>query len=230
MKLNKRQTDILNLVNQKQRVTVGFLAKTLFFSEMTIRRDLTKMEREGYLKRYHGGALSMSQIGQYPIEQRMCINEKEKRDMAKCAEKYLCDNQTIFLPGCSTCAYLLPFLKNYKDLHIITNSVEFLTVLSEMGIRSTISGGEYYAPDKILIGGVAEKFLRSVNYDVAFLSCDGIDEDGTVSVEREDSAALVSISFENAKKRIIIADHSKLNIRCKYNICNTDEADDIIML
>jgi len=230
MKLNKRQTDILNLVNQKQRVTVGFLAKALFFSEMTIRRDLTKMEHEGYLKRYHGGAVSMLQTGQYPIEQRMCINEKEKRNMAKCAEKYLCDNQTIFLPGCSTCAYLIPFLKNYKDLHIITNSVEFLTILSEMRIRCTICGGEYYATDKILVGREAENFLHSINYDIAFLSCDGIDADGTVSVEREDSAALVSISFENAKKRIIIADHSKLSTRYKYNVCNTADADDIIML
>lgn len=230
MNLNKRQRDILDLINQKQKVTVAFLAKTLYFSEMTIRRDLTKMEHEGYLKRCHGGAVSIVQTGQYPIEQRMCINEYEKRDMAKYAEKHLCDHQTIFLPGCSTCAYLLPFLKNYKDLHVVTNSVEFLLILSAMRIRCTICGGEYYAPDKILTGRAAENFLRCVNYDIAFLSCDGIDADGTVSVEREESAALVSISFENAKKRIIIADHSKLNIRCKYNVCNTVDADEIIML
>ena len=99
-----------------------------------------------------------------------------------------------------------------------------------MRIRCTICGGEYYATDKILVGREAEKFLHSINYDIAFLSCDGIDADGTVSVEREDSAALVSISFENAKKCVIIADHSKLNMRYKYNVCNTADADDIIML
>lgn len=230
MKLNQRQKDIVNLVNLKQKVDVGFLAKTLFFSEMTIRRDLTKLENEGYLKRYHGGAIAMSESAQYPIDQRMHINEKEKRDIAKYAEKYLCDNQTILLPGCSTCAYLLPFLKNFKNLHIITNSVQFLTILSEMRIRCTLCGGEYYAADKILIGRDAVNFLCRINYDIAFLGCDGIDENGTVSVHREDSVELVKICFENAKKRIIIADHSKLDCRCKYNVCKTSDADDIIIL
>lgn len=230
MQLNPRQKDIVNLVNLKQKVDVRFLAQTLFFSEMTIRRDLTKLESEGYLKRYHGGAIAMSETAQYPIEQRMFINEKEKRDMAKCAEKYLCDNQTILLPGCSTCAYLLPILKNFKNLHVITNSVQFLTVLSEMRIRCTLCGGEYYAADKILIGPSAENFLRNINYDIAFIGCDGIDENGTVSVHREDSAQLVDICFKNADKCILIADHSKLYHRCKYNVCNTSDANDIIML
>ena len=230
MELNKRQKDILNIVQQRQRVTVKYLAEALFFSEMTIRRDLIKMEHEGYLKRYHGGALSMIEIGQYPIEQRMCINEKQKRDMAKCAEKYLSDGQTVFLPGCSTCAYLIPFLKNYKDLHIVTNSIDFLTVLSDMNIKCTICGGEYYAPDKILVGRAAYDLLSSINYDIAFFSCDGIDKDGTVSVEREDAVDLVKVCLKNAEKNILIADSSKLEQRRKYNVCNTADTDDIIML
>ena len=230
MELNKRQMDILGIVEEKKKVTVKLLSEVLFFSEMTIRRDLEKMEHEGYLKRYHGGALSMEATGQYPVEQRMHINEKEKREIAKYAEKHLRNGQTIFLPGCSTCAYLLPLLKNYNDLHIVTNSISFLTTLSEMKIRCTLCGGEYYAPDKILTGQIAHSILRSINYDVAFFSCDGIDDDGTVSVDREDSAELIKICLENAKKRIIISDHSKVGFRAKYNMCNTSHADDVIVL
>lgn len=230
MELNQRQKDILHLVIQKQRVSVEFLARHLFFSQMTIRRDLIKLENEGYLKRYHGGALALSLTEQYPIEQRMHINEQEKRDIAKCAEKHLRDHQTILLPGCSTNAYILPLLKNYKELHIITDSVQFLTALSEMKIRCTISGGEYYAADKILRGRFAENFFRSVNYDVAFFGCDGVAEDGTVSVIREDAAELIRIGFVNAAKQIFLADHSKLGVRCTYNVCRTSDADDVIMV
>ena len=160
----------------------------------------------------------------------MFINEKEKREMARCALKHLSDGQTVFLPGCSTCAYLLPLFKNYKEIHVITNSVEFLRILSEMQIKCTVCGGEYYAPDKILVGAMARELLGSVNYDIGFFSCDGIDDDGTVSVESEDSLALFKICFKNAKKRILISDHSKLHRRKKYNACSTDDADDIIML
>ncbi len=230
MELNQRQKDILDFVYQKQSVTVSFLAKALFFSEMTIRRDLTKLENGGYLKRYHGGAIDLSQTGQYSIEQRMHINEAEKRGMAKRAEKYLEDNQTIFLPGCSSCAYLIPFLKKYNDLHIITNSIQFLTILSEMHIRCTVCGGEYFDADRILVGRYAESFFRTINYDIAFIGCDGIDENGMVSVMREDSAELIKIGFKNTKKRILIADHTKFNLRAKYNVCNIADADDVIVL
>lgn len=230
MKLNQRQKDLVELVNLKQRVSVRTLARTLYFSEMTVRRDLMKLEGAGYLRRYHGGALALTDAEQHPLEQRMHINEKEKRGMAKSAERYLCDGQTVFLPGCSTCAYLLPLLKSFKNLHVITNSVSFLRVLSEMQVQCTLCGGEYYAADKILIGRVAEGFLRSVNYDIAFLSCDGIDEDGAVSVLREDAAALFSICRQNARRIVLIADHSKLSSRCKYRVCHTDDVDEVIVL
>ncbi|MBE6929529.1 MAG: DeoR/GlpR transcriptional regulator [Ruminococcaceae bacterium] len=230
MGMNQRQKDILDWVNQKQRVSVTFLAQTLFFSEMTIRRDLIKLENEGYLKRYHGGAMALSLTELYPIEQRMFINEHEKRDIAKYAEKHLRDNQTIFLPGSSTCAYLLPFMKNYSGLHIITNSVQFLVTLSEMNIRCTISGGEYYAAEKVLVGHAANHFFRSMNYDIAFQGCDGITEDGQISVVREHAAELFRISFTNAEKHIIIADHSKYGVRCTYNVCRVDDADEVIMI
>lgn len=230
MELNQRQKDILHWVNEKQRVTVTFLAKTLFFSEMTIRRDLSKLEAAGHLKRYHGGAIALTPSEQYPLELRIHINEQEKRLVAKKAEKHLADRQTILLPGNSTSVYLLPLLKNYKDLHIVTDSVLFLTTLSEMNIKCTICGGEYYAADKILTGHAAESFFYSMNYDIAFLGCDGVEEDGTVSVLRKDSAALYRIGFRNAKKKIIIADHSKRGMRSVYNVCNTADADEVIVI
>ena len=229
MELNGRQREILAITNEKQKVTVKHLADTLFFSEMTIRRDLIKMEQGGYLKRYHGGALSIVSIEYRSIGQRMCMNEKEKREMARCAERHLKDRQTVLLPGCSTCAYLIPHLKSYNDLHVVTNSTAFLEMLSEMGIKCTICGGEYYAPDKTVVGPKAYEMLLSINYDVAFFSCDGIDDDGTVSVKNEASVDLLKVCFKNAKKRILIADHSKLHQRKKYNCGNTHDADEFIM-
>ena len=229
MELNQRQQDILTQLNENRRVTVRELAQNLFYSEMTIRRDLSKLEAGGYLRRYHGGALP-AQSEQYPLEQRMYIYRQEKGEIAKFAEKHLRDGQTILLLGCSTCAYLLPLLKRYKGLHVFTNSLLFLSTLSEMQIRCTVCGGELYVPDKLLIGQTAEAFFRSVNYDIAFLGCDGIAEDGTISVLLEHSVELVKIACQNARKRIVIADHSKSGIRSTYNICKAEEIDELIVL
>lgn len=230
MKLNERQKQIVELVNQKQRVSVKALAETLFYTEMTIRRDLIKLENEGYLHRYHGGAIAMCCTEQYPIDQRMFMNESEKRELARRASAYLRDDQTILLCGNSSCAYLLPFLKEYKNLHILTDSLQFLTTLSEMRIRCTICGGEYFAADKILIGHASENFFHQFNYDIAFIGCDGIDDDGTISVLREHSAQLCKIALANAEKCIILADHSKLHTRSHFNICNVMEDENVILL
>ena len=230
MKLNDRQKQILDITQKKQRVTVSQLAKTLYVSEMTVRRDLDRLERDGLLRRYHGGAIANQEYLQYPITLRMHINEKEKRDLAKRAEGYIENGQTIFLPASSTCSFLLPCLKNYENLCVITNSVQFMILLSQMQVRCILTGGEYQQTDKMLIGRNAERFLRSVNTDIAFLACDGISADGMVTVEDENTAELVRIGFENSQKRIILADRSKLDSKYTYNICHTDEADDILVI
>ncbi|MBR2352942.1 MAG: DeoR/GlpR transcriptional regulator [Clostridia bacterium] len=230
MKFNERQNQIMELVEKRQRVSVHTLAKTLYVSEMTVRRDLAYMEREGALRRYHGGAMAIEKDMDYSIDLRMHINEKEKRDLAKRAERYLENGQTIFLPASSTCAFLLPSLKRYEDLCVITNSVQFMLLLSKMKIRCILSGGEYVEQNKMLIGRGAEYFLRSVNSNIAFLACDGISEDGTVSVEDEHTAEIVRIGFQNSEKRIILADHTKLGRKYTYNICRTEEADDILVI
>ena len=230
MGLNERQKQILELTEKKQRATVAYLSKKLYVSEMTVRRDLAKMEREGYLKRFHGGAMANSDYIDYSIDSRMHLFEKEKKDIAKKAEAHIHDGQTIFLPASSTCAFLIPCLKNYKDLLVITNSLQFLVLLSKMRIRCILTGGEYLESSKQLIGRSAEATLRSFNTDIAFLSCSGISEEGYVTVADENAATLVRIGFENATKRIILADRSKLNCKYTYNICKLDEADEIIIV
>ena len=158
------------------------------------------------------------------------MNEQEKRELTRRAARYLHDDQTILLMGNSSCAYLLPFLKDHRNLHVITDSLQFLTTLSDMRIHCTICAGEYYAADKILIGHASENFIREFNYDIAFMGCDGIDDDGTISVLREHSAQLCRIALSNAKKCVILADHSKLHSRSRYNICNVHNNDKIVLL
>ena len=82
----------------------------------------------------------------------------------------------------------------------------------------------------MLVGRSTEHFLRTLNANIAFLACDGISKDGTVSVEDENTAEIVRIGFRNSEKRIILADHTKLGHKYTYHICRTDEADDILVI
>ena len=54
---NNRKAFILNQLKKKGEVSVAELCSELEVSDMTIRRDLAKMEQEGLLRRVHGGAI-----------------------------------------------------------------------------------------------------------------------------------------------------------------------------
>ncbi len=88
MNLNNRQKQILNELETSSQVRVTKLAKKLFASEMTIRRDLEYLEKEGFLIRCHGGAIPIGNHLLYPIKYRMWINTKEKKDLALVAKQY----------------------------------------------------------------------------------------------------------------------------------------------
>ena len=78
MTLNHRQKQILNELEASRQIRVTKIAKKLFASEMTIRRDLEYLEKEGFLIRCHGGAVPIGNHLLYPIKHRMWINTKEK--------------------------------------------------------------------------------------------------------------------------------------------------------
>lgn len=229
MALNERQNQIIKLLEKERRLSVATLAKTLFASEMTIRRDLKLLEREGLLKRYHGGALVQNDYIEYPLALRLHVNEKEKRELAMRVSQYVKDGQTIFLTNSSSCAYIIPSLKNYKNLLVITNSVQFATALSHLEIKCILAGGEYRESENCLVGRETERFLRSVNADIAFLSCDGCSNDGVITVNDAANAEIVKIAYQNSLKRIFLVHRSKLGSKYTYTICKTDEADEIIV-
>ena len=229
MALNERQQQILEITQHKQRVTVAYLSKKLYVSEMTIRRDLKLMEHEGLIKRYHGGALAQNDYIQYPISLRLKINEKEKRDLAQRVTKYIHDGQTIFLNNSSSCAYILPCLKNFKDITVLTNSVQFVQTLSKLEIDCILTGGEYRESERSLVGRYTENFLRSINTDLAFLSCDGFSDDGIVTVNDDANAEIVRIALKNSAKKIILAHHSKIGLKFRHNICHKSETDEVIV-
>ena len=230
MELNNRQKKILEIISHTGRIKVSELSKTLFFSEMTIRRDLQVLEKEGLLKRVHGGAVKNETDFQYPIYYRMEINKEQKKSLASLAAKYLHDGQTIFLNSSSTLTYLLPHLQKYKDLQVITNSVHLLFYLAQMHISCTLTGGSYNEIEQSLTGRQAEEFLKWVNPDIAFLSCEALSADGYVTDSDPDLAEIDKIAVKRAKETIMLMDRSKVGMVCTYTVCHTDQLTDVLLL
>ena len=230
MKLNNRQKKILQIVNRKGSVKVSELSESLYFSGMTIRRDLQVLEEEGLLKRVYGGAVANESEFQYPMWYRVKINKEQKKMLAQQATKHLHDGQVIFFNSSSTLVYLLPYLQQYKKLKIVTNSIPLLLQVAKMHIPCLLTGGIYNEIEGSISGRQTEAFLQRINPDISFLSCEALSSDGYVTDGDADFAEIDRIAVEQSKVSVLLMDRSKIGSRCTYTVCHTDQVAEVIIL
>ena len=226
---NTRKGEILEILNRKGRVSVSELAKTLYVSEMTVRRDLSEMENGGYLKRYRGGAVLKADLREMPISERLFVDESEKKELCALCLKYLRDNITVYLDSSSTCLYIIPHLAKYRNVTVITNSVKALLNASAIHIPCILIGGEYYGQDMCLVGSFAEQSALDFNTDVAFMSTAAYSFDGVVSDFDLGQTMVRRAIMKNAKRKVFLFEGSKLGKKLAYTLCrNSDEGVEVI--
>lgn len=227
--MNDRQREMVDYVKENKRVSVKKLSEKFFVSEMTVRRDLKELEKQKLLERYNGGA-TYCENDIPPFEVRKLQNIKEKSVLSKRTRKYLHDSLTIFIDSSSTCMYIIPLLAEYRDIKIVTNSVQSTLVAAKYHIPCILAGGAYNEYDMCTIGSETENYLRNINVDIAFFSVLGISDDGIISDNDEYQTAVRKAVMKNSDKIIFMFDSKKLHKKYLYTLCKAEEADDIIMI
>ncbi len=229
--LNERQEKILQTLKEKHRVSVAFLAKTLFVSEMTIRRDLKVLSSLGYIERYNGGAVYKEKGFFLPLDCRDKLHNDEKKLLAECVKKYLTNGMTVYIDSSSTCNYIVPLLSDYKSVKLVTNSVNSLLKAAEYNIKALLIGGEYNSLDMCTVGFKAIEFLQDINMDIGFFSSSGFSTDkGLVTDWDKEQTAVRKAALKNTKLKIFLFTSEKINKTQIYTVCDTSEIDEIIML
>ena len=229
MELENRKKDILDILYEKERVSVSELAKVLFVSEMTIRRDLKELEENGILKRYRGGAVLTVMSNELPASKRFFLDEDEKKDLGKQAATHLSDNISVFIDSSSTCQYVIPYIKNFENITLITNSINALLAATKNQIKCVLIGGEYYSKDECFVGALARRFAEDFNVDVAFISSLGLSDDGVISDSDLEQTMIRRSILTRAGKKIFLFEKNKLNKKYLYTLCRSSDADCIII-
>ena len=133
---DERRKEILELLDEKGYVSVKDLSQRLYVSLPTIRRDLTLLEREGYVLRTHGGAsLSISDSFVEPFALRKKTNLEAKKYIGKIAASLIHNNDTLFITSSSTCLEFASHIKPDLRLNILTNGMPLAHKLSENNKR-----------------------------------------------------------------------------------------------
>lgn len=229
MLIANRQDEILEILRKQRSASVSELAKSLFASEPTIRRDLSSLEAQGFIKRVYGGAVIVGAPDrEIPYDVRATEQESAKRIMAGKAIKYVKKGDVVFLDGSSSAAHMVDVLSEIEDILVVTSGARTALALAERGIRVISTGGQMITKSYTYVGSHAESCVRGLNIDVAFFSCRGLSDNGEMSDQSIEEINLRKVVFERSKKKILLCDSSKFGKQYVYALGNVDSIDAVI--
>ncbi len=228
MAKNSRREEILYLVNSMGSISIRELAEKTYASRSTVRRDLEKLEREGLLRRRHGGAESVLSLNPPQIIRRS-RNQAEKSAAAARAAALVAAGSTIFIDASTTVQYMIPYLSAVEKLTVYTNGADTAMRLAEARIRTVSTGGELFAESMAYVGPGAADTVRKVYFDAMFFSSAGFD-DAVISDWSESETELRRIVMAQSAKRYFLADPTKRGKRYTHIVCRVHEPEEVICI
>ncbi|GAB3925444.1 DeoR/GlpR family DNA-binding transcription regulator [Larkinella terrae] len=212
MLANQRRDKILELLKEDGSAKVIDLAKLFKVTEVTIRQDLEKLERDGLVTKEHGGAFLKTvenQVRTFSLGNQENIDKKE-RIAAKCLE-YIESGDTIILDSGSTTTEIAKKLRGIKNLTVITNALNIALILgAEPGIEVIMTGGEFKPPTLSLTGQKAADFFKGLNVQKLFLATAGISLKSGLTYPSISDLVVKKAMIDAADTTYLVADSTKI--------------------
>jgi DeoR family fructose operon transcriptional repressor len=223
-----RQLRIRGILENQEFVDLETLCRELETSESSIRRDLSELERNGVLKRVHGGAIAI-QTRDHLLDFAWQSERQadEKRRIGKLTAGLIEDGQTVLLDGGSTVAAVAHEL-TARSLHVITNSLAIAEIFKNARqIELTLTGGYLYPRLEVMLGPLCEHMLTGVSADVLIMGTGGVTEAGLSN----NNTLLVGSErkmIEVSRKVIIVADRSKFGRAAMVHLAPLEVVDTFV--
>ncbi|MGE5583852.1 MAG: DeoR/GlpR family DNA-binding transcription regulator [Bacillota bacterium] len=226
----ERRNRILAILNRHGRCLVADLARELKVSEVTIRQDLDFLEKEGLLRRTHGGALLNSKIGfERPFQMVETSFKPEKERIAGAAVGLISPGDTVFLDVGTTVTEVAKKLATHANLTVFTNALNIATILeANPEITTVVTGGTLRAKQHSLVNPYAGFILERINVDIAFIGISGIEAGRGITNVNIAEAEMKSLFIKTAHRRVVLADSSKIGKVALAKVADISDLDLLI--
>ena len=207
----ERRNAILEKLQAERRVVVSELSQIYKVSEETIRRDLEKLENDGFVIKSYGGAVINENANvDLPFNIRKKRNVISKQKIAEVISSRIKDGTSIMLDASSTAVYIAKALKERKNLTLITNSIEILIEMFDTPNVNVLStGGAMIEGSFALVGPQTDKMLKSYHVDVAIVSAKGFDLETGMTDTEELHANNKKTMLHAGREKVLAVDSSK---------------------
>ena len=220
--MNKRQSQILDLLAKNKKMEVTKLSELLNVSQVTIRKDLVILENSGIIVREHGYArLNESD----DINNRLARHYETKQKIAKLAVESIENGETVMVESGSCCALVaLEIARSKKDVTLITNSAFIADYIRKIGsVKVILLGGEYQNESQVMVGPLTRKCVEAFFVDKLFIGTDGFTiETGFTGNDYMRSEAVKDMA-KQASRVMIVTDSDKFSQKGVVNLIEIEK-------
>lgn len=232
-----RLSAILRRVNAGGTVAVSDLAREFNISDMTVRRDLSELSRDGMVERVHGGArrptggpLRLLDDIEPTFDARAAQNRAAKLAIARAAAEALVGFRSIAMDIGTTSLLTAEALANQVGIekkHVFTNSLRIAGTLAGCAGEVYTSGGRVRLDELSLLGSAAVEAFAHLNFEVAVLGVSGVTDEGFFDYSIEETEMKL-LYLNRAAHRIVVCDSSKFHRLSTTRICALGSVDVLI--
>ena len=226
----ERRNQIMERLQREKRVVVASLSEEFRVSEETIRRDLEKLEKDGYATKTYGGAvIRENSTLDLPYTVRKNTNVEGKQQIAMLIAGLIEDGDSLMLDASSTAVFVAREIRRKRNITVITNSLEVLIELAETrGWKVLSTGGTMKEGSLAFTGHQSEKMLSGYHVDKSVFSCKGLDIDRGMTDASDSFAELKRTMMHCSGLRILAADCSKFDVISFAEIGSMEDVDIIV--
>ncbi|ACQ81203.1 transcriptional regulator, DeoR family [Beutenbergia cavernae DSM 12333] len=230
---DQRRARILAEVARTGGVRVADLVEALGVSEMTVRRDITALDRDGLLTRVHGGAVDREGSASEPaFAEKLARSAPAKAAIAARAAALVEPGAAVAISGGTTTMALasaVAGLEHAASLTILTNSLPAADVLHAAPRRPTVilTGGER-TPSDALVGPAAVRTCADFHVDVLFLGVSGMDGRAGLTTPNLAEAETLAALIGCAQRVVVLADSAKWGVVGLRTLARWDAVDILV--
>jgi DeoR family fructose operon transcriptional repressor len=230
MYLEERRRLLRDKVMQDGRIEVAAVAAEFKVTAETVRKDLLHLERQGYVTRTHGGAISVQRLGFEPenaIRESVMVDEKLR--IARAAVDFLPSEGAILIDAGTTTALMPRFFPTELELRVVTNSLDIANALSSFRkVTLMVLGGIFRPVSQSTVGPWAVSALGGLRIDVAFIGANGFTVDYGLTTSDQSEAEVKHAMVASSRRSVALLDHSKIGAEYFHRFATATDIDVIV--
>lgn len=232
MLAQERYEKILEMIKENNIIKITDITEKLGVSNETARRDLETLQDQKLLKRVHGGAILEDSVSNMTSAAKATpttgISFSEKVAIGKAAASLVRNGETIFLDIGSTTLQIARFLKEKKNLTVITTSLAIINELANSEVNIIVLGGKLQHDDQFIFSQYTGEIFERYYVDKSFIGCGGITSNGGVTDYSDEYCLNRKVVKEHSNKTILVFDSQKLGKNALARVCSINDVNMIV--